>query len=143
MPPLTEEQKARQKRQERLKKEDAEIRRKQRKQEDATRAARQKFERREKKKAAQRAEAGVDAKSWKSDKKHKPPSFEFSYGGDTERMRSLQIIGLDMMTSSLDSIKRAYRSLARLYHPDKNPMVNTDEQMKKINYAYNYLTQTQ
>ncbi|KAL1917540.1 uncharacterized protein VTP21DRAFT_3933 [Calcarisporiella thermophila] len=40
-------------------------------------------------------------------------------------------------TSSSDEIKRAYRRLALLYHPDKNP--GAGEQFKAINHAYEIL----
>lgn len=38
--------------------------------------------------------------------------------------------------ADLDSIKRAYRTLARLYHPDVNQDGASDERMKRINAAY-------
>ncbi|OQV21476.1 putative DnaJ-like protein subfamily A member 2 [Hypsibius exemplaris] len=37
-------------------------------------------------------------------------------------------------------IKRAYRRLAREYHPDKNPGQSNDDMFKKISFAYTVLT---
>ncbi|MBO5096021.1 MAG: DnaJ domain-containing protein [Bacilli bacterium] len=38
--------------------------------------------------------------------------------------------------ASIEEIKKAYRKLAMQYHPDLNPSVDTENQMKKINEAY-------
>jgi hypothetical protein len=38
--------------------------------------------------------------------------------------------------ADFEAVKRAYRTLARLYHPDVNTDANADERMKKINEAY-------
>jgi len=38
--------------------------------------------------------------------------------------------------ASVESVKRAYRTLARLYHPDVNETSGADERMKRINEAY-------
>lgn len=42
--------------------------------------------------------------------------------------------------ASADDIKRAYRSLARKYHPDVNPDPVAQEKFKEINAAYEVLT---
>ena len=38
--------------------------------------------------------------------------------------------------ANVDAVKRAYRTLARLYHPDMNDGDDTDGRMKRINEAY-------
>ncbi|MGJ3240710.1 MAG: DnaJ domain-containing protein [Anaerolineae bacterium] len=38
-----------------------------------------------------------------------------------------------------DAVKRAYRTLARLYHPDVNTSDDADERMKRINRAYTHI----
>jgi molecular chaperone DnaJ len=43
-------------------------------------------------------------------------------------------------TASPDDIKRAYRQLARKYHPDVNPDPSAQEQFKEINAAYEVLS---
>jgi DnaJ-like protein len=40
-----------------------------------------------------------------------------------------------------ETVKRAYRILARLYHPDLNTNVDSDERMKQINDAYQQITE--
>jgi curved DNA-binding protein CbpA len=42
-------------------------------------------------------------------------------------------------TASAAEIKRAYRRLARMYHPDLNSMTR-DEQIKRLNEAYEILS---
>ena len=43
-------------------------------------------------------------------------------------------------TASQDEIKKSYRKMSLLYHPDKNPGNNeAEEKFKKITEAYNYL----
>lgn len=46
-----------------------------------------------------------------------------------------QILGVDS-TSSQEDIKKAYRSLAVKYHPDKNKDKSAEEKFKEINEAY-------
>ncbi len=41
--------------------------------------------------------------------------------------------------ASLPEIKRAYRDLAKVWHPDKNKSPEAPEKFKQINDAYNYL----
>ncbi|QSE96701.1 tetratricopeptide repeat protein [Fulvivirga lutea] len=48
-----------------------------------------------------------------------------------------RILGLDNFASDVE-IKRAYRQLAKKYHPDKNQ--NTEEQFKRITEAYKKLS---
>ena len=43
-------------------------------------------------------------------------------------------------TAELSAVKTAYRRLARLFHPDLNPRHDSNEQMKKINDAYDQLS---
>ncbi|MBX6723173.1 MAG: DnaJ domain-containing protein, partial [Dactylosporangium sp.] len=42
--------------------------------------------------------------------------------------------------ASTDEIKRAYRKLARQYHPDVNPDPEAQEKFKEINAAYEVLS---
>ena len=42
--------------------------------------------------------------------------------------------------ASADEIKRAYRKLARQYHPDVNPDPETQERFKEITQAYEVLS---
>lgn len=42
--------------------------------------------------------------------------------------------------ATLSEIKKAFRKLAMIYHPDKNPGVDTTEIMQKIIAAYTVLT---
>lgn len=50
-----------------------------------------------------------------------------------------EVLGLDRAASSED-IKRAYRRLARQYHPDANPDPAAAERIKEINAAYEVLS---
>jgi DnaJ-class molecular chaperone len=43
--------------------------------------------------------------------------------------------------ASLAEIKKAYRRMAMLWHPDRNPGVDTTEKMQKIIAAYTFLTE--
>src|SRR5215472_5184680 len=45
--------------------------------------------------------------------------------------------------ASADEIKRAYRKLARQYHPDINPEPSAQERFKEINAAYEVLSDDQ
>jgi len=50
-----------------------------------------------------------------------------------------EILGVDKKASP-DEIKRAYRKLARQYHPDVNKEAGSDEKFKEINEAYQTLS---
>ncbi len=50
-----------------------------------------------------------------------------------------RILGVDR-NASLEEIKKAYRRLARLYHPDRNPDPKAEEMFKEINEAYHVLS---
>lgn len=50
-----------------------------------------------------------------------------------------EILGVSK-TASADEIKRAYRKLARQYHPDVNKESGSDEKFKEINSAYQVLS---
>ncbi len=41
-----------------------------------------------------------------------------------------------MKTTSADEIKKAYRKLARKYHPDVNKDKDAEDKFKEINAAY-------
>jgi molecular chaperone DnaJ len=54
-----------------------------------------------------------------------------------------EILGLNK-ESSVDDIKKAYRSLAKKYHPDKNPnSKSSEEKFKDIQEAYDTLSDSQ
>ncbi len=50
-----------------------------------------------------------------------------------------RILGVDR-DASIEEIKKAYRRLARLYHPDRNPDPEAEERFKEINEAYHVLS---
>ncbi|HYN97750.1 MAG TPA: DnaJ domain-containing protein, partial [Pilimelia sp.] len=52
------------------------------------------------------------------------------------------ILGVNREASD-DEIKRAYRKLARQYHPDVNPDPEAHEKFKDINAAYDVLSDDQ
>jgi molecular chaperone DnaJ len=49
-----------------------------------------------------------------------------------------EVLGVDR-SASKDEIRRAYRKLARQYHPDVNKEENSEERFKEINEAYEVL----
>jgi molecular chaperone DnaJ len=49
------------------------------------------------------------------------------------------ILGVNK-SASQDEIKRAYRKLAKKYHPDRNPDEAAEERLKQINEAYDVLS---
>ena len=49
------------------------------------------------------------------------------------------ILGI-LVGATLAEIKKAFRKLAMIWHPDKNPGVDTTEKMQKIIAAYTFLT---
>ncbi|HYN89529.1 MAG TPA: DnaJ domain-containing protein, partial [Ardenticatenaceae bacterium] len=49
-----------------------------------------------------------------------------------------EVLGLSR-TATADEIKRAYRRLARQYHPDVNRNADAEERFKEINEAYEVL----
>ncbi|MFN7296200.1 MAG: DnaJ domain-containing protein, partial [Pseudanabaena sp.] len=51
-----------------------------------------------------------------------------------------EILGVDRSTDK-EEIKRAYRRLARKYHPDVNKEAGADERFKEINRAYEVLSE--
>ena len=50
-----------------------------------------------------------------------------------------EILGVSRNASS-DDIKKAYRALAKKYHPDKNPDGSTEARFKEISEAYSTLS---
>ncbi len=54
-------------------------------------------------------------------------------------MDPYEILGLDREADA-DSIKKAYRRLARQYHPDVNPDPDAQERFKEISVAYEVLS---
>jgi molecular chaperone DnaJ len=50
-----------------------------------------------------------------------------------------RILGVDR-NASQEEIKKAYRRLAKLYHPDRNPDPSAEEKFKEINEAYHVLS---
>lgn len=79
-----------------------------------------------------------DASQWKQ-------AFNQRMGYD----EATTILGVDdpytileiVIGASLAEIKKAYRRMAMLWHPDKNPGVDTTEKMQKIIAAYTFLTE--
>jgi FMN phosphatase YigB (HAD superfamily) len=64
-----------------------------------------------------------------------------SRAGTVEWAKSLRCLGLSAVANpSAEDIKKAYRRLALLYHPDKNPLPSALLKMKIINVAFEYLT---
>jgi hypothetical protein len=57
------------------------------------------------------------------------------------KQRALEILGIE--DTDRDTIKKAYRSLALLYHPDKNPAKDANERFQEIHSAYVYLSGTE
>jgi len=53
-----------------------------------------------------------------------------------------EILGVDRSTDK-EEIKRAYRRLARKYHPDVNKEAGADERFKEINRAYEVLSEAE
>ena len=50
-----------------------------------------------------------------------------------------EVLGVDK-NASADEIKKAYRSLAKKYHPDVNKEPGAEEKFKEINEAYDTLS---
>lgn len=59
---------------------------------------------------------------------------------NTPLIAACQILGVSP-EADLETIKRAYRDLARLHHPDLNPTIQTHQRMKQINAAYQRILQ--
>src|SRR5688572_16831197 len=61
--------------------------------------------------------------------------------GTSESMRDLyEVLGVERAANAAD-LKRAYRSLAQKYHPDKNPGdKDAEEKFKEVSNAYQVLS---
>ena len=53
-----------------------------------------------------------------------------------------EVLGLDGKTSTEDDIKKAYRSLAKKLHPDKNKAADAEDKFKELAGAYEVLKGT-
>jgi hypothetical protein len=74
-------------------------------------------------------------------RQQEPKQTQSSRIGTSEWTKSLRCLGLSsILNPSADDIKKAYRRLALLYHPDKNPLPSVLLKMKAINGAFEYLT---
>ena len=51
-----------------------------------------------------------------------------------------EVLGISK-SASADEIKRAYRKMAKKYHPDLNRDVDTTEKFQQINSAFEFLTE--
>jgi len=84
---------------------------------------------------------------WQKERKEKqkPESQEQSWRQQTgsrhdpKRLGCLRVLGLAPDKDNEESIKREYRRLSLLFHPDRNPIVSALEKMKAINNAFEYL----
>lgn len=54
-------------------------------------------------------------------------------------MNYYEILGISL-NATQEEIKKAYRRMAKKYHPDMNPDIDTTEKMKEINTAYDTLS---
>src|SRR5699024_2644075 len=59
-----------------------------------------------------------------------------------EKRDYYEVLGISR-TADETEIKRAYRKLARKYHPDVNKDDNAEEQFKEVNEAYEVLSDTE
>jgi sRNA-binding protein len=108
-------------------------RRKQRKQKEAEAAAADKRARQEAKRRRQREAASAAAADAK--REPRPPVVEA-----TPRAAALSTLGLGPAEGTPDKIRSAYRRLALKWHPDKNPSAGAVEQFRRVQEAYEYLT---
>lgn len=53
-------------------------------------------------------------------------------------LNAWKILGLEEGASK-EEIKKAYRRLAKKYHPDRNKSLEAEEMFKRVNWAYGYL----
>lgn len=51
-----------------------------------------------------------------------------------------EILGIESYENDMEIIKKKYRMLALMYHPDKNPNTDTTEKFCKIQEAYEFLS---
>jgi chromosome segregation ATPase len=106
-------------------------RRKQRKQKEAEAAAADKRARQEAKRRRQKEAAAADAK-----RQPRPPPVAEA----TPRATALGTLGLGPAEGTPDKIRAAYRRLALKWHPDKNTSAGAVEQFRRVQEAYEYLT---
>jgi hypothetical protein len=68
-----------------------------------------------------------------------PPPPPRATSTTSKRRVNLRCLGLTPLQDTLENIKKAYRTLARQLHPDKNCAADATERMKAVNAAYAFL----